>query len=679
MTKLIRFLKPFTLYLVIAIALLYGQAMADLALPDYMSKIVTTGIQQGGYEHALLEVLKPDDYARLTVLAGDKVDLASLYTQEGEHYVLNEAIDTDRQTALEGVTTDYLIMAAEQMGAPIKGDTLTPEMKTQVALAFVKSYNEGLGEDVKAIQMRYILKVGAQMIGIALLGAIASITVGFIASRVAAGVGKNLREAVFEKVARFSSFEMDHFTSASLITRTTNDITQIQNLLVMMVRMVFYAPIIGVGGIIRALDKNAHMSWIIALAVALLLIIIAGIFVVAIPKFKSIQKLVDKLNAVVREQLSGMLVVRAFNTEGFERNRFDETNETLTKTNLFVSRLMSLLFPIMMLIMNAVTLLIIWVGAHQIEAANMNVGDMMAFMQYALQIIFAFLMMSMMFIMIPRASVSALRIAEVLDREILVNDPENPEKPRANGTGEVVFENVSFKYPGAEQDVLHNLTFTAHAGETTAIIGATGSGKSTVVNLIPRFYDVTGGTIKIDGLDVRRMTQHDLREQIGFVPQKAMLFSGTIESNMKIGDRDINDETIEKAIDVSQSREIVDEKEEKLLSEISQGGSNVSGGQRQRLSIARALAKDPKILVFDDSFSALDYKTDERLRKALYDNTPDKTLIIVAQRVSTIMNAEKILVLDSGRLVGMGTHDELMRTCEIYREIAVSQLGKEAQ
>lgn len=679
MTKLIRFLKPFTLYLVIAIALLYGQAMADLALPDYMSKIVTTGIQQGGYEHALLEVLKPDDYARLTVLAGDKVDLASLYTQEGEHYVLNEAIDTDSQTALEGVTTDYLIMAAEQMGAPIKGDTLTPEMKTQVALAFVKSYNEGLGEDVKAIQMRYILKVGAQMIGIALLGAIASITVGFIASRVAAGVGKNLREAVFEKVARFSSFEMDHFTSASLITRTTNDITQIQNLLVMMVRMVFYAPIIGVGGIIRALDKNAHMSWIIALAVALLLIIIAGIFVVAIPKFKSIQKLVDKLNAVVREQLSGMLVVRAFNTEGFERNRFDETNETLTKTNLFVSRLMSLLFPVMMLIMNAVTLLIIWVGAHQIEAANMNVGDMMAFMQYALQIIFAFLMMSMMFIMIPRASVSALRIAEVLDREILVNDPENPEKPRANGTGEVVFENVSFKYPGAEQDVLHNLTFTAHAGETTAIIGATGSGKSTVVNLIPRFYDVTGGTIKIDGLDVRRMTQHDLREQIGFVPQKAMLFSGTIESNMKIGDRDINDETIEKAIDVSQSREIVDEKEEKLRSEISQGGSNVSGGQRQRLSIARALAKDPKILVFDDSFSALDYKTDERLRKALYDNTPDKTLIIVAQRVSTIMNAEKILVLDSGRLVGMGTHDELMRTCEIYREIAVSQLGKEAQ
>lgn len=679
MTKLIRFLKPFTLYLVVAIALLYGQAMADLALPDYMSKIVTTGIQQGGYEHALLEVLKPDDYTRLMVLSGDKVDLASLYTQEGDHYVLNEAIDTDSQTALESVTTDYLIMAAEQMGAPIKGDTLTPEMKTQVAIAFVKSYNEGLGEDVKATQMRYILKVGAQMIGIALLGAIASITVGFIASRVAAGVGKNLREAVFEKVAKFSSFEMDHFTSASLITRTTNDITQIQNLLVMMVRMVFYAPIIGVGGIIRALDKNASMSWIIALAVALLLVIIAGIFVVAIPKFKSIQKLVDKLNSVVREQLSGMLVVRAFNTEGFERNRFDETNETLTKTNLFVSRLMSLLFPVMMLIMNAVTLLIIWVGAHQIEAANMNVGDMMAFMQYALQIIFAFLMMSMMFIMIPRASVSALRIAEVLDREILVNDPENPEKPRTNGTGEVVFENVSFKYPGAEQDVLHNLTFTAHAGETTAIIGATGSGKSTVVNLIPRFYDVTGGTIKIDGLDVRRMTQHDLREQIGFVPQKAMLFSGTIESNMKIGDRDINDATIEKAIDVSQSREIVDEKEEKLLSEISQGGSNVSGGQRQRLSIARALAKDPKILVFDDSFSALDYKTDERLRKALYDNTPDKTLIIVAQRVSTIMNAEKILVLDSGRLVGMGTHDELMRTCEIYREIAVSQLGKEAQ
>lgn len=679
MTKLIRFLKPFTLYLVVAIALLYGQAMADLALPDYMSKIVTTGIQQGGYEHALLEVLKPDDYTRLMVLSGDKLDLASLYTQEGDHYVLNEAIDTDSQTALESVTTDYLIMAAEQMGAPIKGDTLTPEMKTQVAIAFVKSYNEGLGEDVKATQMRYILKVGAQMIGIALLGAIASITVGFIASRVAAGVGKNLREAVFEKVAKFSSFEMDHFTSASLITRTTNDITQIQNLLVMMVRMVFYAPIIGVGGIIRALDKNASMSWIIALAVALLLVIIAGIFVVAIPKFKSIQKLVDKLNSVVREQLSGMLVVRAFNTEGFERNRFDETNETLTKTNLFVSRLMSLLFPVMMLIMNAVTLLIIWVGAHQIEAANMNVGDMMAFMQYALQIIFAFLMMSMMFIMIPRASVSALRIAEVLDREILVNDPENPEKPRTNGTGEVVFENVSFKYPGAEQDVLHNLTFTAHAGETTAIIGATGSGKSTVVNLIPRFYDVTGGTIKIDGLDVRHMTQHDLREQIGFVPQKAMLFSGTIESNMKIGDRDINDATIEKAIDVSQSREIVDEKEEKLLSEISQGGSNVSGGQRQRLSIARALAKDPKILVFDDSFSALDYKTDERLRKALYDNTPDKTLIIVAQRVSTIMNAEKILVLDSGRLVGMGTHDELMRTCEIYREIAVSQLGKEAQ
>lgn len=675
MTKLIKFLKPFVVYLVLAVVLLYGQAMADLALPDYMSKIVTVGIQQGGIESPVLGVIKAEDFGTFQVVSGDKLDLGKYYTQDEAYYVLNEGTSDED---LESATEDYLIMGAVQMGLPIEPKAMTPEMQRQVAITMVKNYNESLGQDVKEAQTRYILKIGAVMIGIALLGAVASITVGLIASRVAAGVGKNLRNAVFEKVAQFSSFEMDHFSSASLITRTTNDITQIQTLLVMMIRMVFYAPIIGVGGIIRALDKNASMSWIIGLAVFILLLVIVVIFIIALPKFKKIQTLVDNLNGIVREQLSGMLVVRAFNTETFEENRFDEANQNLTKTNLFVNRLMSLLFPVMMLIMNAVTLLIIWVGAHQIEASAMNVGDMMAFMQYALQIIFAFLMMSMMFIMIPRASVSAVRIAEVLEREILIKDPLQPVKPATPVKGEVVFDQVYFRYPGAEQDVLNGVSFVAKPGQTTAIIGSTGSGKSTLVNLIPRFYDVTGGQVRIDGVDVRDMRQHDLRSLMGIVPQKAMLFSGSIEENMHLGAGKVSEASIQSAIDIAQAREIVDEKEDKMQAQLSQGGTNVSGGQRQRLSIARALAIEPQILVLDDSFSALDNTTDENLRKALYENTPDKTLIVVAQKISSIMHAEQILVLENGHLVGRGTHSELMDSCEVYREIAVSQLGKEA-
>ncbi|MGX8795967.1 ABC transporter ATP-binding protein [Fusibacter sp. JL298sf-3] len=677
MTKLIRFLKPFVFYLIVAVVLLYGQAMADLALPDYMSKIVNTGIQQSGYESAVLDVLKAEDYAVFRQVAGDRASALDAYEKDGDYYVLG-GIDAEQKTELEAVTVDFLIASAKQMGLPIETEGLTDDMRTQVAIGMVKGYNESLGEDVEGQQMRYILKVGGQMILIALVGAVASIAVGLIAARVASGVGRNLRQAVFEKVAQFSSFEMDHFSSASLITRTTNDITQIQTLLVMMIRMLFYAPIIGVGGAIRALDKSPSMSWIIALAVIVLMGVIAVVFVIALPKFKAVQRLVDRLNGVVREQLSGMMVVRAFNTQGYESNRFDKANSDLTKTNLFVNRVMVVLFPLMMLIMNGVTLLIIWVGAHQIEASALQVGDMMAFMQYALQIIFAFLMMSMMFIMVPRASVSALRVAEVLDREVLIKDPEKPVQPKADGVGKVVFDNVTFKYPGAEEPVLKALSFTCEPGQMTAIIGSTGAGKSTLLNLVPRFYDVTDGAITIDGVDVRAMTQHDLRTLIGYVPQKSVLFSGTIESNLTFGGATVEPAAMNTAIDIAQAREIVEEKEEKLAAPIAQGGGNVSGGQKQRLSIARALAKQPKILVLDDSFSALDFKTDARLRAQLLEKAGDTTLLLVAQRVSTIRNADQILVLDEGRLVGRGTHDELIETCEPYREIAVSQLGEEA-
>jgi ATP-binding cassette subfamily B protein len=514
------------------------------------------------------------------------------------------------------------------------------------------------------------------MLLIALLSAACTVVVGLLAARVAAGLSRNLRKGLFTKVESFSNTEFDKFSTASLITRTTNDITQVQMLVIIMIRMVIYAPIMGAGGVIKALNKSSSMTWIIALAVVVLLGLILTVFVVAMPKFKIIQKLVDRLNLVTRENLTGMMVIRAFNTQSFEEKRFDIANRDLTDTNLFVNRVMVFMMPAMMLIMNGVTLLIVWVGAHQIAESAMQVGDMMAFMQYAMQILFSFLMLSMMFIMIPRASVSAQRIAEVLETEISIRDPKEP-KHFDKVEGIIEFKNVTFRYPEAEGDAISNVSFKALPNQTTAFIGSTGSGKTTLINLIPRFYDVTAGQVLIDGIDVKEVTQHDLRERIGYIPQKGSLFSGTIESNLKYANESATIDDLNKAAEIAQALEFINEKPEGITAEISQGGTNVSGGQKQRLSIARALVKKPKIYIFDDSFSALDFKTDAALRKALKSQTEESTVLIVAQRISTIMNAEQIIVLEDGNVVGMGTHKELMKNCETYQEIALSQLSKE--
>ena len=524
----------------------------------------------------------------------------------------------------------------------------------------------------------YILQAGGKMLAISLLSAACSVTVGFLAAKTAAGVSRNLRRDIFQNVERFSNAEFDRFSTSSLITRTTNDITQIQMLIVLMIRMVFYAPILGVGGFIHALAKSVSMSWIIGVAVAVLIGIVMSLFALAVPKFKIVQALIDKLNLVVRENLDGMLVVRAFNTQKFEEGRFDKVNGELTATNLYVNRITAGMMPAMMLLMNLVTVLVVWVGAHQVSAFHMDVGDMMAYMQYVMQIIMAFLMMSMMFIMIPRASVSANRVAEVLGAEASVKDGEGlVPSEEAVPRGEVVFDHVSFHYPDADEDVLHDISFTAKPGQTTAFIGATGSGKSALVSLIPRFYDVTQGQIRIDGVDIRDMSLHDLRQGLGYVPQKAVLFSGSIESNLAYADPQASQEELWQAAGIAQAMEFINAKPEKMKAPIAQGGSNVSGGQKQRLSIARALVKRPRVYIFDDSFSALDFKTDAALRAALKEQTGDSAVILVAQRISTIMTAERIIVLDHGRIRGAGTHRELMEGCEIYREIALSQLSEE--
>ncbi len=739
MIKLAKYLKPFLFGLIMAILLLFGQAICDLNLPNYMSDIVNTGIQKNGIEHAapdaislngmkLMKAFMTDDEKKLVddayYLASvqDKNEkdktYGSIYTGAvGTLYIKNE-LSKDTQANLDkafGTSTWTMInvMRSMQQGNPASGETSgsigsiditqvyqylpmvenLPEttiaaarekaLQSDVTLLeqggtmLAKIFYTELGADINGMATSYILIVGLKMLAIALLGGVATVLVSFISSKIAAGAARNLRRDVFERIERFSNNEFDKFSTASLITRCTNDITQIQMLLMMGIRMVCYAPIMAIGGTVMAVSKSASMSWIIAVACTLLIGIILIIMSIAMPKFKAIQKFVDRLNLVSRENLSGLMVIRSFGTRAHEKKRFEAANKDLTDTNLFVTRVMVFMMPVMMLIMNGVTLIIIWVGAHQIADSAMQIGDMMAFMQYAMQIIFSFLMISMMFIFIPRAAVSAERIAEVLETPESVVDPQTPKSFDPDKKGLVEFRDVCFRYHGAEEDALSSITFTAKPGQTTAIIGPTGSGKSTIASLALRFYDVSSGRVLIDGADVRDVTQKDLRAKIGYVPQKGVLLSGTIASNIRYGRREATDKEVESAAQVAQAMEFIAEKPERFESEIAQGGTNVSGGQKQRLSIARALAKQPEIFIFDDSFSALDFKTDITLRKALKDHTGGSTVIIVAQRVSTIMNAEQIIVLDEGKIAGIGTHKELLKNCPEYYEIASSQLSQE--
>lgn len=558
-----------------------------------------------------------------------------------------------------------------------KFEDLPNTMIDQAAIGYVKNEYSSIGMDTEKMQTNYLFYTGGLMVLIALLSMAATVAVGFIGARIAASLGRNLRSKVFSKVIGFSNTELDKFSTASLITRSTNDIQQIQMLMVMLLRVVFYAPILGIGGIIKVLNTETSMAWIIVVAVVAISAVVIVLFTAVMPRFKRVQKLVDRVNLVTREILTGMMVIRAFSTERHEEKRFDKANSDLTKNNLFVNRTMALMMPTMMLIMNAITILVVWNGSHSIDAGTMQVGDMMAFIQYTMQIIMAFLMISMVSVMLPRAAVSAGRIDEVLSTEYVVNDPEEPVKFVGANKGNLKFNNVSFKYPNAEENVLSNITFTARPGETTAFIGSTGSGKSTLINLIPRFYDVTEGEILLDGIDIRKVSQHKLREKIGYVPQKGVLFSGTIESNLKYAGDNITDEDMIKASEISQATDFITATKDSYNTEISQGGTNVSGGQKQRLSIARAIAKNPDVYIFDDSFSALDFKTDAALRKALKKETLDSTVLIVAQRISTILHAEQIIVLDEGRIAGIGTHKELMETCDVYKQIALSQLSKE--
>lgn len=574
------------------------------------------------------------------------------------------------------------VMNSNQRQELIKGieekiDDMPESMITQSATSYVKSEYENIGINTEKVQNNYILITGIKMIAITLLSVLAAIMVGFLASRVAASVGKNLRSGVFRKVMSFSNEELDKFSIASLITRSTNDIQQVQMLLVMLLRIVFYAPILGIGGVFKVLKTNTSMSWIIGVALVAILILISILFAAVMPRFKIVQKLVDKLNLVSREILTGIPVIRAFSTEKYEEQRFDKANKDLTKLNTFVNRVMACMMPSMMLVMNLIGVLIVWRGAYSIDAGNMQVGDMMAFIQYTMQIIMSFLMISMVSVMLPRASVSLGRIDEILSTDLSITDPIDEKNMDLDKKGLVEFKNVSFKYPNAEEEVLKNISFTAKPGETTAFIGSTGSGKSTLVNLIPRFFDVTEGEILVDGVDVREISQSDLRDKIGYVPQKGVLFSGTIESNLRYAKEDATDEELKKAISIAQATEFVESKPEGIETEISQGGTNVSGGQKQRLSIARAIVKNPEIYIFDDSFSALDFKTDAKLRKALKSETSGSTVLIVAQRISTILNAEQIIVLDEGEIVGVGSHENLLKNCEVYKQIALSQLSKE--
>ena len=626
-----------------------------------------------GKPELMVNALESDDESSKLIKAQIAKNMYQPNMQQNNVSIDLENIDMF--TLLESIPKQQKDTMIEEMDKKLVD--LPDAMISQGAVSFVKSEYEKIGIDTGNLQTKYIINTGLIMIGITILGVIAAILVGFLASRVGASLGRTLRSKTFEKVMKFSSKEMTEFSTASLITRSTNDIQQIQMMTVMMLRMVFFAPFMALGGIYKVLNTNTSMTWIIGVAVLGVVVIVIILFTTVMPKFKVLQNLVDKLNLVTREILTGLQVIRAFSTEKFEEDRFDKANKDLTKVNMFVNRIMSCMMPAMMLIMNAISVLIVWVGSQNIDTGAMQVGDMMAFIQYTMQIVMSFLMISMISVMLPRAAVSANRINEVLEKEIVIKEDNVPEKFDEDKKGMVEFKNVSFKYPDADEEILHDINFIAKPGQTTAFIGSTGSGKSTLINLIPRFHDVTQGEILVDGHNIKNVSIHDLRDKIGYIPQKGILFSGTINSNLKYGKKDANEEDVEKAARIAQALDFINDKEDKFESEISQGGSNVSGGQKQRLSIARAIAKDPEIFIFDDSFSALDFKTDAKLRKALKEEIKDSTILIVAQRISTILDAEQIIVLDEGRVVGKGTHKELLKNCEIYKEIALSQLSKE--
>ena len=706
MLKILKNLKQSWISVLLIVLLLCLQATVDLELPNYTSKIVNEGIQSSGIENVAPKIISKKDMDSILKFTEDDEEILSKYSiassenlEKSQEKLLNKYLENDYNSEeiyvikelsaeeteeLDNLMLEPIIISQtlpnEEMITEFKAqiENMQESIKEQTGIAFTKVLYKNAGVNIDSMQMNYIFITGLKMLGLATITMACGITIMMLSSRVGAKMSKTLRDKVFDKVLKFSNKELREFSTASLITRSTNDIQQIQQLLSMLFRTVVYAPIIGIGGIIKVMNQsNSSMAWIIGGAVIVILLTVATLFAISMPKFKKLQDLIDKLNGVAREILTGKSVIRAFNTEKREENRFDGANIDLMKTNIFVNTTMSIMMPALMLIMNGVSILIIWIGGHNVNQGIMQVGDMLAFIQYSMQIVISFLMISIISIMLPRASVSAKRIIEVIETEPSIKDKDEVKKLNPEKKGLVEFKNVSFRYPDADTEILEDINFTAESGKTTAIIGSTGSGKSTIVNLIPRFYDVTGGELLVDGVNVKDLSQKELRNAIGFVPQKGVLFSGTIESNIKYSDSEMTDEKMIESAEIAQAVEFIEGKEKKYRSEIAQGGANVSGGQKQRLSIARAIAKDPEIFVFDDSFSALDFKTDSALREALAKRTKNKTNIIVAQRISTILNADKIIVLDDGKIVGQGTHEELIKNNETYREIALSQLSEE--